>query len=184
VATLLRWEVNHSPQRPWAVRAVPTLAIVNETAPRHAWLNTIVGMLDAAFILTDEELFFTQQIVRELLIALRIPSRGAPINVPTPLAAELNGSFWSVQLTSPGRDNTMLRRPRATQPFDTTVTLEAWRNTMVTLLVSAYPDLTPLEQLAATKVFDDLLAALGVPARAARFVPVDVVRAHLEVEGA
>jgi hypothetical protein len=153
------------------------------TVPRHAWLNTLVGMLDSTFVLTEEELFFCQQIVRQLLDALHIPERGAPENVPTPLAAELTTSFWSVQLHAPGRDNPVLRNPRTTRPGDTVVTIEAWRNTLVGMLLAAYPDLDPTEYLAATQVFDDLLVALGVPSRAARFVPEDVVRAHLEVEG-
>jgi hypothetical protein len=146
-------------------------------------LNTFVGLVDAAFVLTDEEVFFSQQIVRKLLDALHIPERGEPANIPTPLVAELDTQFWSLQLNGPGRDNADLRRPRAASPDDTVVTLEAWRNMLVNMLVGAYPDLDALEVVAATKVFDDLLVALGVPARAARFFPVDVVREHLEVEG-
>lgn len=150
--------------------------------PRHVWLNTYVGILDAAFVLTDEETYFCQVIVRHLLQTVRVPERGPSAIVPSPVLAELDSSTWSTQLTE-GRDNLDLHRPRLVQHTDTVVSLEAWRDALGGMLTSAYPDFEAVERVIVTQVFDDLLTALGVPDRAARFLPGDVVRAHLVLTG-
>jgi hypothetical protein len=58
------------------------------------------------------------------------------------------------------------------------VTLEAWRQAILSLLNIAYPDLEPVEVVWATQTVDELLLGLGVPGRAAAFFPDEVVRAH------
>lgn len=146
---------------------------------RHTWVNTIVGILDGAFALTDEERFFTQDIVRKLLAALRIPERGRPEQLPAAVASEAEAGLYTLSLYEP-RDAGVVRHPRTVRPGDTVVTLEAWRQALVTLLADGYPDLDAFEVVMATKTFDDLLVALGVPSRAAAFLPEDVVRAHLQ----
>lgn len=152
------------------------------TIARHVWLNTFVGIIDTAFVLTDEEQYFCQVIVRQLLSSLHIPERGPAVIIPSPVLAELDSNTWSIQI-SEGRDNLDLHRPRLVERTDTVVSLEAWRDALTGMLTSAYPDLQPVERVAITQVFDDLLAALGVPNRAARFLPGDVVRAHLVLTG-
>jgi hypothetical protein len=148
------------------------------TLPRHVWLNTYVGILDAAFVLTDEEAYFCQDIVRNLLDTLNIPGRGPVAAIPVPLLSEAEHQTWSVHLHG-SRDNLALHRPREVVAGDTVVGVDAWREALVGMLTAAYPDLDAYERLAVAKVFDDLLVALGVPGRAARFLPENVVRAHL-----
>lgn len=152
---------------------------MSSTIRRHTWVNTIVGILDGAFSLNDEERFFTQDIVRRLLEALRIPDRARPEQVPAAVALEAEAGLYSVQLYEP-RDAGVVRHARVARPGDTVVTVEAWRQALVNLITDAYPRLDPLEVIAATKVFDDLLVALGVPTRAAAYFPDDVVRAHCQ----
>jgi len=149
-----------------------------QSAARHHWLNTLVGIIDAAFSLTDEELFFCQDIIRRLLEALQIPDRGEPEHLPATIAHEAESGAFAVQLYG-SREVGLVRIPRLVRRGDTVVTLEAWRTALLGLIVTAYPQLNPLEELAACKVLDDLLIALGVPDRVATFVPEDVVRAHL-----
>lgn len=146
---------------------------------RSTWINTIAGMLDQAFSLTDEEFFFCSQVVRQLLGALRIPERGAPSAMPAALALEAKGGMYSLQVHG-SRDAGVQRPVRATAAGDVVVTLEAWRQALLNLICSAYTDLTEVEVLTAAKTFDDLLIGIGVPQRAAAYVPSDVVRAHLE----
>lgn len=145
---------------------------------RHTWLNTIVGILDSSFYLTDEELFFTSDIVRRLLEALNIPERGRPSELPVAVALEASTHLYSMQISG-GRQLGAGRPGRVTNSHDTVVTLEAWRQALMTLITTSY-DLDGLETLAVTKVLDDLLVALGVPGRAAAYMPDDVVRAHLD----
>lgn len=141
----------------------------------------MVGLLDAAFVLTDEEAYFCQDIVQGLLDLLNIPDRGPAVAIPSTVLSEAEHATWSVQLHS-SRDRLDLHRPRSVVASDTVVGLEAWREALSGMLFCAYPDLGGLERLAVTKVLDDLLVALGVPGRAARFFPDDVVRTHLLLE--
>lgn len=146
-------------------------------AERHHWLNTIVGLLDAAFRLTDEEQFFTFDIVARLLDSLDIPFRSEPDELPSAVLLEVSSSMFSVQLSSP-RDSGLARPVRQVSHGDMVVSVEAWRNALLGLLTTAYPDLDPTERMVAAKVFDDLLVAIGVPHRAAVFFPDEVVRAY------
>lgn len=144
---------------------------------RHTWLNTILGILDGAFGLSDEELYFTTVIVRKLLEGLNIPERHPADILPIAVTQEAFAGVFSTQLHAP-RNAGVQRIVRAVDETDTVVTLEAWRQAVMTLLLVSYPDLDPGERMWATSTIDDLLLALGVPARAAAFFPDEVVRAH------
>lgn len=144
---------------------------------RHTWINTIVGVLDTAFSLSEEELYLTTVIVRRLLEGLRIPERGEPHTIPAAVAQEALAGVFSTLLNSP-RGVGLVREPRPIEEGDTVVTLEAWRQAVLGLITSAYPDLQPLEIVWATTTIDELLLGLGIPARAAAFFPDEVVRAH------
>lgn len=144
---------------------------------RHHWVNTIVGVIDAAFVLDGKELFYCGKIVLQLVDALRIPDRGNPCDMPCALAAEVHTQFYGVQMHGTERNNE-LRIPRSVNDTDTVTSLESWRRYLCGIFLAAYPDLSTAERAATIKVLDDLLTALGVPARAARFIPDDVVRSH------
>jgi hypothetical protein len=155
-----------------------TSSALNTNPPRYVWLNTMVGILDAAFVLTDEEAFFCQEIVGRLLDTLNIPGRGAVAVLPSPVLAEMESSMWSVQLHG-GRERMELHRPRPVVAGDTVVSVDVWREALTGMLFNAYPDLDGYERLAVSKITDDMLVALGLPNRAARFLPADVVRSHV-----
>lgn len=150
----------------------------SNAASRQVWSNTIVGILDAAFHLSEEELFFTAEQVRQLLSGLRIPQRGTPTSLPASVALEAAAGLFSQQMHGP-RDAGLHRPVRAVSPADVVVTLEAWREALMGLFVAAYPTLDPYERLGATKILDELLVGLGIPYRAAAHVPAEVVLAHL-----
>lgn len=143
---------------------------------RHHWLNTIVGVLDGAFLLSEEEQFQVISIVRRLLEALRIPERGNPHSLPAAVALEAASGFYTVQLTH-ARSAGAVRAVRPVSSGDMVVSAESWRDALVGMITGAYPDLAPEERLVTSKVMADLLAALGVPDRAAAFFPDTVVRA-------
>jgi hypothetical protein len=147
------------------------------TAERHTWVNTMVGMLDTAFALSDEELVWTTDMVGQLLGGLRIPERGDPDQLPAAVALELIAGHFTDQIYEP-RDAGVFQIPRAALPAERLPTLEAWREALLNLVTSSY-QLTPGERFAATTVLDDILTGLGLPARAPRYVPDDVLRAHL-----
>jgi hypothetical protein len=161
---------------PWADTENMTRA-TKSTAQRHHWLNTIVGILDAAFHLSEEEQFQVITVVRQVLEALRIPERGAAHSLPAPVALEIASAYYTVQL-SHARNSGAVRPVRQAQAGDMVVSAEAWRDAIVGMISSAYPDLAPEERLFTAKVVADLLAALGVPYRAAAFFPDAVVRAY------
>jgi hypothetical protein len=144
---------------------------------RHHWLNTIVGILDAAFHLSEEEQFQVITVVRQMLEALRIPDRGAAHSLPAPVALELASGYYTIQL-SHARNSGALRPVRQARSSDMVVSAEAWRDSIVGMITSAYPELAPEEHLFCAKIVADLLAALGVPERAAAFFPDTVVRAY------
>jgi hypothetical protein len=135
-------------------------------------------MLDTAFQLTDEELFFTSQIVKRLLEALMIPERGQPAQIPAVVAVEAEAGILNEQING-ARSAGVPRLARSVSQTDAVVNLEAWRQALLSLLTSAYPDLEPLEVAVATQILDELLVALGLPGRAALYFPDEVVRAHL-----
>ena len=146
-------------------------------ALRHHWLNTIVSVLDSAFHLTDHEQLATIDIVNKLLTRLNIPERGVPTSLPAPVALEVESGLYTIQLTHT-RDSGLVRPVRAVhQGQDMVVSAEAWRDALTGMITSAY-ELTPPEKLFLASVVTDLLAALGVPNRAAAFFPDAVVRAY------
>jgi len=148
---------------------------------RHHWLNTIVGILDQAFYLTDEEQFYVIDIVKRMLESLSIPERGEPVVIPNQLALEMSSSLYSTQLAGPRRSG-VTRPIRATNHADMVVSLNAWVDSLLTMLTTAYPDLSPTERMVTAKVLSDLLDAIGVPDRAAAFFPDDVIRSALQVD--
>lgn len=150
---------------------------------RHHWLNTVVGLLDGAFFLTDEEAFAVTDIVRKVLANLRIPERGTPAVLPTPLAQEAAAGYYALALAAP-RESGVVRTPRPATSNDVVVSVESWREAIVGMFTTAYPDLSADERVMLTKVFHDLLIAIGAPQRAAAFVPDVVVDAYRSVETA
>lgn len=75
-----------------------------------------------------------------------------------------------------------MRRPRAAGARECVVSLEGWREALLRMITTAYPDLSVDERLTTTKVLTDLLAALGLPARAAAFHPDAVLDAYREID--
>lgn len=144
---------------------------------RHHWLNTFIGILDAAFHLTEIEQAHLIAIFRDLLVAVRVPERGAPEELPAALALEVTSNFFTISLAGP-RDSGVSRPVRPVAQGDVVVSLEAWRTALVGMLTVAYPDMLPAERLLADRVFTDVLAGIGVPQRAAEFLPGDVVRTY------
>lgn len=137
-----------------------------------------MGILDSAFALSEEELYFTTVIVKKLLEGLRIPERsGEGAVVPTAVAQEAHAGVFSTLVNSP-RDAGFFKEARGVASGDTVVTLEAWRQALLGLITTGFPDLEPVEVVWATSTIDDLLLGLGVPNRAAAFFPDEVVRAH------
>lgn len=147
------------------------------TVERHHWLNTYLGILDAAFNLTDGEQAHLIVILRDLLRALSIPERGTPAEVPATLAVEVSSGFHTIALAGP-RESQVQRPVRAVVPGDVVVSVEAWRDALLGMLQVAYPDLDPAERLLASKVFADCLTGIGLPHRASTFLPDDVVRVY------
>lgn len=147
------------------------------TPQRHHWINTFVGLLDGAFHLTEAEQLEVIAILKQLLVALQIPERGTAESLPAPVALEISSGFYTIQLTH-SRNAGYIRPVRAVAVTDTTVSAESWRDAFCGMLFTAYPQLSPAERLLLAKTFSDLLAALGVPARAAAFLPEAVVRAY------
>jgi hypothetical protein len=148
---------------------------------RYHWLNTIVGILDQAFHLTEEEQVHVLDIVNRLLDSLAIPERGQPQLLPPQLLLEMSAGLYSSQLAAP-REVPITRTVRLAAPGDIVVSIEAWVEALLSMLTTAYPDLSPTERIVTAKVLADLLDAIGVPDRAAVFFPDDVVRAALEVD--
>lgn len=150
-----------------AVGAAPTVG---------DWLATYVGLLNDAFSLTDDEQFEVRRIVKMLLEALRVGGRPAPAVVPLLVRQEMMSGHFSSSLD---RANPPPVRPVTGR--DCVASAEAWRTPLEAMLLTAYPDLSPDEVLLMRKVFSDLLAALGVPRRAAAFFPESVLAAHREI---
>lgn len=144
---------------------------------RHHWLNSLVGILDGAFHLSDMEQLQVIGYVRRLLTALRIPERGDPVVVPAAVALEAASGFYTVALNSP-RESNLTRNVRGVSEDDMVVSVDAWRDALLGLITTAYPDLLPEEKLVAGAVLTDILLGLGVPQRAASFFPDAVVRAY------
>jgi hypothetical protein len=163
-----------------ARRALPVQVPIRAVPERHHWIATIVGILDQAFHLTDDEQVFALGFVDRFLESLRIPDRADPSALPVSLVLEMSAGIYSEQLSSSASSSP--RRVRHVGPGDVVVSLETWREAMLSLIVSAYPELSPPERLMAAKMLADLLDAIGVPDRAAAFVPDDVVRVSRDVD--
>jgi len=149
---------------------------------RHHWVNTLCGILDSAFYLDDAELVGVVEIVSKLLAYLHIPARGEPAALSPGLVSEATGSYYAISLSS--RDYGLVRAMRAAGGNDCVVSLEAWREALLRVFTTAYPDLNADERFVAVKVLTDLLAAIGVPGRAAAHHPQEVVDAYLRVDRA
>lgn len=149
---------------------------------RHHWLNTLTGILDGAFYLTDEEQLPVTQILGRLIDDLRIPDRGVPATLPAPVALELSCNFYTVRLSGP-QDADGYRPIRAVSDRDLVVDVETWTAALVGLFLTAYPDMAGLETVHATNVLEDLLIRLGVPQRAAAYFPEEVLRAYWAAQG-
>jgi hypothetical protein len=144
---------------------------------RHHWLNTIVGVLDTAFHLTQEEQFHVVSILQSLLKSLDIPNRSTPLELPPALTLEMESEFYTAALSQPDKSDAV-RHIREVGPRDSVVSMEAWRDALASMFCVAYPDLQPEEKLVLNKVLADVLEGLGVPRRAATFLPEDVLRAY------
>jgi len=149
---------------------------------RSTWLAVYVGTLDNAFALSEEEVYGVTEIVRRLLTLLNVPDRATPRHLPMPVVHELVGAVYTTALA--GRGTGVERDVRAATGLDCVASLEAWREALIGMLTTAYPDLSVQEKLLTTKVFTDLLASIGVPDRAASCHPQMVVDAYLEIDRA
>jgi hypothetical protein len=148
---------------------------------RHDWLNAIVGTLDVAFHLTGDEQYLVSSIVAQLLDGLNIPDRGRPGTLPAAVAAEVSAGVYSQQLATP-RDHAMTRAVRAAQGHDIVVSLETWREALLGMLLTAYPEIAGMERLLAMKILTELLAGIGVPNRAAAAFPDDLIRLYQQLD--
>lgn len=152
----------------------------NMQIERRHWLNTIVGILDAAFYLTYDEQTSVTTIVSGLLRKLDIPERGVAAVIPMNVAAEAFSNHYSesiagsVQLAG-------VRQARRATPDMCNVSLEAWRAALENMFTSAYPDLSATERIFLAKMLTDLLKAIGVPYRASSFFPDAVIKMHREL---
>lgn len=143
---------------------------------RHHWLNTIVGTLDSALVLDDEEKVFVITKVNQLLIDLDIPKRlPHPSFLRADLALEVESGHFSASSQIAQSEMQPRRAPNDT---DVVVSLDAWRNSLVGLFTSAYPTMEPSEKVHCDSQVTCILEALGVPGRLARFLPDDVQRAY------
>lgn len=150
-------------------------------AQRHHWLNTFVGVLDTALHLTEEEQFLVSDILRSLLVTLRVPDRGVPQQLPAPVALEVECGYYSTVLAAQHHAG-FVRPVIPAGGYLETVSVQAWRSALLGMLVVSYPDLDLPERLLASSTLDDMLAALGVPSRAAASLPTDVLRAWTELD--
>ena len=143
---------------------------------RHHWLNTYLGILDSVFFLSEEEQYHTIKIISSLLEAIKIPERGTPVLIPASVAVEAKNSYYSISLDARQKSN-FERHPRILDNGDLMVSIDAWRDSLLNMLTTAYPELEPEEKILCAKIFTELLVALGLPNRAAAYFPDDVVRA-------
>lgn len=148
---------------------------------RHHWVNTYVGLLDLAFRLSEDEQYYCASMLVQLLDHLDIPARGAPAQVPAAVALEAESGFYTVALYGP-RDSGVTRPVREVGEGDIPVSIEAWRQMLLSMATAAYPDLAPIDRMLAAKVFTDILVGIGVPQRAASAYPEGLVRAYHETD--
>lgn len=142
---------------------------------RQHWLSAVVGVIDAAWNLTAEEQHHVNRIVAVILDELAIPERGAPSEIPAPVAMEVEGGFYSSQLHDAAI--AVVERPvRPLHTGDQTAAPDVWRTSLVELFTTAYPDLSGIERVWLTKTIGDLLGGIGVTTRAPVWLSEDVTR--------
>lgn len=160
---------------------IPAFTPATDPVPaRHHWVATITGILDSAFNLTDTEQYEVSRIVNKLFETLNIPDRGEPSAIPMQVVQEMYAGVYSEQLGAANR----VRPVRRATTNDCVAPLEAWRNALETMVTTAYPDLDSVDRVLLVKIVDDLLKAIGVPARAAVFLPDSVIAAVRDLEDA
>lgn len=150
------------------------------TVERTHWRNTIVGILDAAFLFDAGEHMACDRVVGDLLRILRIPERAPSGSVPLEVMQEAENRTYSLQMYERHHQGSAVAR--ATTAQDCVTSPDSWRASLMTLITSAYPDLSAEERLLAATCFQDLLAQIGVPQRAATYFPPGVLAAHNELE--
>ena len=142
----------------------------------------MVGILDQAFYLSEEEQACVFEVVDRLFSSLQIPARGPAVDLPMPVVLETSADFYSKQMAGPHTSG-IVRPARPASSDDIVVSVDAWQEAMLEMIVVAYPALAPVERLTAAKVLTDLLVAIGVPARAAAFYPAGVVSSATALDG-
>jgi hypothetical protein len=148
---------------------------------RHHWVNTLVGMLNIAFILSKTEELTITQIINQLLLSLNIPDRLSAVGLPAAVALEAEHQVYSKTLSN--FDDTPLNRvARTCTEGEMVVSLESWSQALASMINSTYPDLEPLDRLRVLLVFREILSSLGVPARVARAFPDEVIKAYQEFD--
>lgn len=145
-----------------------------EHVSRHHWLNTLLGIVDSVWNLSPEELVYASQQITQMLVTINIPERGTPHIIPAPLALEVDGGFYALQLDAP-YDSNEPRPVRQLENRDISLPVDVWVSSLVSLVTTAYT-LEPIERLYLVKGFTELLADLGTEKRAPVYVPEDVVR--------
>ncbi len=141
---------------------------------RHHWLNMFLGIIHEAFGLTLQERYVVASAFSQLLESLQIPERGVPKVLPIPLVVEFQNGYYSKKLADALEGRSPEVVPMTAIQDDHIIPAEIWRISLMQLLETSYPDLLPMERIAADKVFADLFGALGVPQRRARFLPRDI----------
>ncbi len=147
---------------------------------RDHWLNTVVGLIDASFYLSPEEQYASTKIITGLLDRLNIPDRGQPLVIPMPVVQEMHANYYSTALDTV--NSGLPRQTRFVNNQDCVTSLEAWRSALEGMILQAYPDLSGDQRLLLAKVLNDWLAAVGIPNRAASFLPAQVLRAHRDLD--
>jgi hypothetical protein len=170
--------VGASPRRGTRGDGSDTAHVSTRTVERRHWLNAVVGVIDAAWNLTAEEEHLVIRIVGHILDELDIPGRNPEANIPATVAMEVEGGFYSSQMSS--ADAAYQRPTRPLRAGDQTFTPDVWRDALVEMFTSAYPDLQPVERLWLSNTVADLLGGIGVANRAPAFLPEDVVRVAVE----
>jgi len=145
---------------------------------RHHWVSTITGMLNSAFCLSTTEQYDVGRVLTKLFTTLQIPERGEPVTLPMPVVQEVHSRLYSEALT------TTSAAARPVTDRDCIAPLEAWRNALENMVTVAYPRLQPADRALLVKSFDDILKAIGVPRRAAQFIPEPVIAAVRDLEDA
>ena len=143
---------------------------------RHHWVNTIIGILDSVFILTEVEQFGAIDAVNKMLGKLNIPERGHAFLIPASVAMEAESSYYTINMDN-YQNGSQSRTPRVIISGDAVVSLDSWRDMFMNMITTSYPDLLPEEKLLLSSMFNTLLLSLGIPERAATYFPDDVVRA-------